>query len=116
MFPYFVFFLVFVFTCFFFQNIYPNGLITFETCFAVLKTENLFPKQQPNRLRAFGFKRLSAYGFYYVGGTVKEYLFYLSLILIFYIIYLYCRKDSQESLIILLLFIFTLVLFRVQIL
>jgi hypothetical protein len=62
------------------------------------------------------YKRLSAYGFYYVGGTVKEYLFYLSLILIFYIIYLYCRKDSQESLIILLLFIFTLVLFRVQIL
>jgi hypothetical protein len=42
-----------VFPGFCFQNIYPNGLIAFETCFVVLKTENLFPKQQPNRLKPF---------------------------------------------------------------
>jgi hypothetical protein len=53
LFSIFLFFSIFVLVVFVFKTSSQTLSYSNKTCFAVLKTENLFSKQQPNRLYAF---------------------------------------------------------------
>jgi hypothetical protein len=53
LFSIFLFFSIFVLVVFVFKTSSQTLSYSNKTCFAVLKTENLFSKQQPNRLKSF---------------------------------------------------------------
>jgi hypothetical protein len=55
LFSIFLFFSIFVLVVFVFKTSSQTLSYSNKTCFAVLKTENLFSKQQPNRLSVFAF-------------------------------------------------------------
>jgi len=60
LFSIFLFFSIFVLVVFVFKTSSQTLSYSNKTCFAVLKTENLFPKQQPNRL--FGLSLPTLFG------------------------------------------------------